>query len=105
MAKITEQDIKALAELKARLSTKTIEDMMEDFMRENPYGDSRELAEYMHKQGKSDMLNTLSEEIGKMADKYKEKLLSAESRDICTESRWSELNTILAMITGFKNSL
>lgn len=100
-----ENDIKALAELKARLSAKTIEDMMEDFMHENPYGDSRELAEYMHKQGKSDMLDTLSEEIGKMANKYKEKLLSAECLDICTQSRWSELNTILAMITGFKNTL
>lgn len=105
MAKTTEQDIKALAELKAKLSVKTIEDMMEDFMHKNPYGDSRELAEYMHKQGKSDMLDKLSEEIGKMADKYKEKIYESESVDVATEARWSELNTILAMITGFKNSL
>lgn len=62
------------------------------------------LADYI-KRGKSDMLDTLSEEIGKMADKYKEKLLSAECLDICTEARLSELNTVLAMITGFKNSL
>lgn len=102
---VDENDIKALAELRAKLNKKTIEDMMEDFMSDYPYGDSRELAEYMYKQGKSDMLNTLSEEIGKMANKYKEKLLSAECRDICTESRWSELNTILAMIVGFKNNL
>lgn len=67
--------------------------------------ENKVFAEYAYKQGESFILNTLSEEISKMANKYKEKLLSAECRDICTESRWSELNTILAMITGFKNSL
>lgn len=67
--------------------------------------DEKVLAEYAYKQGESFILNKLSEEIGKIGNKYKEKLLSAECRDVCTESRWSELNMVLAMIIGFKNNL
>ena len=31
-----------------------IEELMEQFMRENPYGDSMELADFMYKKGKQD---------------------------------------------------
>lgn len=102
---VNENDIKALAELKAKLNKKTIEDMMEDFMSDYPYGNSRELAEYMYKQGKSDMLDNLIEKIGEIANKYESKIRESKSVDVATEARFSELNTILAMIVGFKNDL
>lgn len=43
------------------------------------------------------------DEVQKRADNYKSKLY--ESFNLETEARWSECNTILAMLTGFLNNL
>ena len=35
----------------SHISNERLEDLLEQFMHENPYGDSRELAEFMFNQG------------------------------------------------------
>ena len=45
----------------------------------------------------------ISEQIQKRADHYKEKIFECFDRE--TEARWSECNTILAMLTGFLNNI
>ena len=52
MAKTTEQDIKALAELKENLGRDSkMEELMEKFNQEFPNGDSLELATFMYQYG------------------------------------------------------
>lgn len=50
-----------------------------------------------------DTIIEISNQIQKRADEYKKKIY--ESFDSETEARWSECNTILAMLTGFLNNI
>lgn len=55
MAKTTEQDVMALAELKEKLGRGSrIEELMNEFNEKYPCGDSFELAEFMYKNGLED---------------------------------------------------
>ena len=54
---------------------------------------------------KIEVLNELATEIAKMAEKHKEKAYKAGQLDYVAEARYSEDNTILAMIVGIKNNI